>query len=189
VTAREPITGMVIGIDPGPVTGVVALRWGAQLPDVRPVRVQVDPGAGLLLVLDAMLSTRYSFRPLLEDGDPSQPCLVTIAIEKFVVGTRSARSGSPQAGELTRHVIGMVLARYGDLNTRIVQRPMVEISRWASDRRLTAAGLLLTPKTVWQHAQSAAKHALFAAVQDMGLPDPLLVQRAARRPDDPKSEG
>jgi hypothetical protein len=46
------------------------------------------------------------------------------------------------------------------------------VKPWATDERLEAAGLLDLTKGM-RHARDAARHALFTAVKDGGVPDPL----------------
>jgi hypothetical protein len=46
------------------------------------------------------------------------------------------------------------------------------VKPWATDKRLTAAGLLaMTAKMA--DARDACRHALYTAVHDAGIPDPL----------------
>ena len=47
-----------------------------------------------------------------------------------------------------------------------------EVKPWATDKRLHTAGLLDLTAGM-RHARDAARHALYSAVRDYGLPDPL----------------
>jgi hypothetical protein len=51
-------------------------------------------------------------------------------------------------------------------------RSAADVKPWATDTRLQAAGLLDLTKGM-RHARDAARHALFCAVCDFGLTDPL----------------
>jgi hypothetical protein len=53
------------------------------------------------------------------------------------------------------------------------------VKPWAVDKRLHAAGLLDMTAGM-RHARDAARHALFCAVKDYGLPDPLSSKAGAR---------
>jgi hypothetical protein len=153
----------IVGIDPGPIAGVVRLQveqqgnvgglGGARLVDVQ--ALQVTPEL-LTCVLDGIT----------QDGH------YTIALERFVTSFRAGRSATPGGGLATRSLIGEVeaWARLG--NTRVQTRPAADVKPWATDERLDAAGLL-EPTKGMRHARDAARHALYCAVRDYGLPDPL----------------
>lgn len=154
----------LIGVDPGETTGICALdiagttapehdgafiRWHGQL--------QSTPGAVLPVVQG------------LADGYRGP---VVLAVERFVVSTRAGRSASAMAGATTRVLIGELvgLHRSGSCVVRVVQRSASDVKPWAVDKRLSAAGLLVKGM---RHANDAARHALFAAVKDCGMADPL----------------
>jgi hypothetical protein len=114
--------------------------------------------------------------------DPATPTIV--GVERFVLGAKSYRSGSP--GGVTRDLVGQLIEAFNDhdstadgrLGGRFFQRNASQVKAWATDARLDAAGLLAATKGM-THARDAARHALFAAVHDGGIPDPLS-QRAQR---------
>jgi hypothetical protein len=152
----------VIGVDPGPVPGMVILDYwpnGAQIADV----VQCTVGAAPTL-----------FRAVLEDGN--LPTLVQI--ETFVIGRGSMRSG--HYGTVTRDLIVTLREAWASYDSMIrgrrgghwLQRTASQVKPWATDTRLDAAGLLEATKGM-RHARDAARHALFCAVHDAGVPDPL----------------
>jgi hypothetical protein len=147
----------VIGVDPGPIPGIVRL----QLADRQPTRLvdvqalQVTPDV-LTCVLEAL----------------TQDDLAAIALERFVVGRRAARSSTPAAGVATRSLVGEVEGWARDGHVRILTRSAAEVKPWATDERLEAAGLLELTKGM-RHARDAGRHALFCAVKEFGLPDPL----------------
>lgn len=146
----------VIGVDPGPMVGVVGFE-AIRVQHPRPMIVQCSPS----LVTDVLIA-------LSEGGD------VVLAVERFVVGARSARSNDPAAGRIAREVVETCRAHaWADARgIRFVERSAAEVKPWASDERLSAAGLLVVTVGM-RHARDAARHALFAAVKDCGMRDPL----------------
>lgn len=150
-----------IGIDPGPIPGLVMLtpRAGGRRVEIDVVQCN-ERAAGAVLwgLLD-------SHRQLLGQA----PCLVQI--ERFVVGKASMRSG--RAGGVTRDLVGHLTSEAENQpNVKVIQRSASQVKPWATDERLAAAGLLDATKGM-RHARDGARHALFAAVKDGGLPDPL----------------
>jgi hypothetical protein len=146
----------VIGIDPGPTPGIVRL-----------LLLRTDRTA----LLDAQaLQVTPGVLPETLDGLAGRMRLAT-ALERFVVGRRAARSATPAAGARTRDMIGQVTAWAGE-HGALHLRSAAEVKPWATDARLDAAGLLELTKGM-RHARDAARHALFCAVKDYGLPDPL----------------
>jgi hypothetical protein len=147
----------VIGIDPGPITGIVQLQLGEQRPrNLLDVQVlQATPGV-VTCVLAALTQDDHA----------------AIALERFVVGPRAARSSTPAAGLATRSLIGEVEGWARDGHLRIITRSAADVKPWATAARLAAAGLI-EPTAGMRHARDASRHALFCAVRDYGLPDPL----------------
>jgi hypothetical protein len=150
-----------IGVDPGPTPGIVHLTsraFGRRLEvDVIQCTSHVAPSVLWMLLNDCRSSLGEA------------PALV--AIERFVVGRTSMKSG--RAGEETRDLIGKLQKTAAEQpNVSVVLRSAAEIKPWATDVRLAHAGLL-NPTKGMRHARDAARHALFAAVKDGGLPDPL----------------
>lgn len=154
----------VIGIDPGGTTGLARIDLDAH----REPRLGQFTGD----VVDILAKVEG----LLGAQDPRE---VLLAVETFVVGPRAGRSASPQAGALTRLLIGALQGFALDRGARFVQRPAGVVKPWATDKRLQAAGLYLPGK---QHARDAARHAIFAAVNDCGFPDPLSKTYPLRSP-------
>lgn len=147
-----------IGVDPGPIPGIVVLTpWdnGELAADV----IQCSQGIASTLI-DNLLR---------EYHEHDQDALV--AVERFVVGRGSMRAAG--AGEQTRDLIGQIQRVVSFRSTSaFVKRSASAVKPWATDLRLDAAGLLEATKGM-RHARDAARHALFAAVRDGGLPDPL----------------
>ncbi|TDB80191.1 hypothetical protein E1091_19330 [Micromonospora fluostatini] len=103
-----------------------------------------------------------------------------VAYERFVVGRRAGQSSSAAAGERTRTMVGEVEAwARGAQWRRVYARSAAEVKPWATDLRLAAAGLLDLTKGM-RHARDAARHALYCAVRDLGLADPLSRRAGAR---------
>lgn len=148
---------LVVGVDPGPVPGVVALGTrDGHLYDVELAQVSAD-------LLPKLL------RVLIEPRLPHGPVL--IGVERFVAGHRAARSSSAGAGRTTRDMVGVVTQLGAELGAVVVQRPAVTVKAWATDERLTRAGIEIP--SGMRHAKDAARHALFAACHAGHLPDPL----------------
>lgn len=144
---------IVIGVDPGRTTGLALLRLDAPL---QWELIQATPGAVVALV-EAMAGWGPVAR---------------IAVERFVVGPRASRSADAAAGALTRDLVGALHQLGSRLGVPVSARSASEVKPWATDRRLTAAGLYRAG-TGMPHARDAAGHALFSAVSDCGIPDPL----------------
>lgn len=158
----------IIGVDPGPTTGIVALR-----PVGVPLIIQTNAAAAILVVESLIRQAN--------DEPRRQPVL--LAVEKFVIGRASMRAG--QHGEVTRDLIGRLeaVARIVHVGVQIhqefVQRSASEVKPWATDLRLAAAGLV-EPTKGMNHARDAGRHALFAAVRAGLLVDPLSRSADAR---------
>lgn len=152
----------LVGIDPGPIVGI-SLLWldfGPSDPVTIGAReaMQVTPGI-LVEVLNALTAD-------------------AVAVERFVVGPRAGRSGTPTAGATAREVVDRVERWAARDRCPIHLRSAAEVKPWATDARLGAAGLLV-PTVGMGHARDAARHALYAAVKSYGLPDPLSARAGA----------
>lgn len=153
----------VIGIDPGPIPGIVRLDLDAGKIRYAEAVQCTWPIAGT--IVSALLGEDRSHYPL-----------AIVAVERFVVGRGSMKSAA--AGRITRDLVGQLQRVVDRDGARYVERTAAEVKAWASDDRLARAGLL-EPTKGMRHARDAARHALFAAVKDGGLPDPLS-KRAVR---------
>jgi hypothetical protein len=151
----------VVGVDPGPVAGVVELVVDHEAARLSaPVDVVQCCAPALPRVLDGLVRRAAS--------------LVVVATEGFVVSSRAARSSTPRAGKAARETLALVAGWVDERHIpyiRYVERGAAEVKPWATDTRLTAAGLL-EPTKGMRHARDAARHALFTAVRECGLPDP-----------------
>jgi hypothetical protein len=143
----------VVGIDPGPVVGVAVVCTN---PRFAPTVIQVNAG---------------SVETVLE-GWHTVYAVGALATERFVVGPRAARSSTPAGGARARAVVELLSGWAAEKGVPHFRRSASEVKPWATDGRLAAAGLLELTKGM-RHARDAARHALFCAVKDYGLPDPL----------------
>lgn len=167
---------LVIGVDPGPTPGIVALRWSVS-----------DSGAALLLRAEVVQCT-HGIAPsivtwlLAEDGHPDLRAVVQV--ERFVVRRGSGKTG--RAGAVTRDLVGAVEREVGfhsrsvsGCTAAVVQENASRVKAWATDERLATVRavdssddlLALTKGMV--HARDGARHALFASVLTGQAPDPL----------------
>lgn len=147
---------LVIGVDPGPVPGIVGLRiFEGAIDNVDCVQVTHDLIAP---VLDMLAHTT-----------PHDQLL--IGVERFVVGRRAGRSSTPKAGEITRDMVGLVLAYGPRIGATVVQASASQALPWSTDERLKKAGIEVPKGMV--HAKAAARHALYTAVKHGHLPDPM----------------
>lgn len=153
---------VAIGMDPGPTPGLVRLRYV----------VNEDSGTARLLEAAVVQCSANVFMQVLSQWlKARQNTLETyVQVERFVIGRGSYRSGSP--GAQTRDQVGEAAAVAMGYGAVVNQRSAVEVKKWATDGRLDAAGLLEATKGM-AHARDAARHALFTAVSEGKIPDPL----------------
>jgi hypothetical protein len=144
----------IIGIDPGPMVGVVLLKLppiGATRPEPYHAEIaQITPN-GLWALIAGWIEA-YDIN--------------AIAGERFVVGHRASRVNAPGASQAARDVIGGLAVALPP-EVRRIMRSAGEVKPWATDRRLDAAGLL-DPTKGMRHARDAARHALYCACADFG---------------------
>ena len=150
----------ILGIDPGPVTGIVRLRFDSLASPSKVARAE------------AMQVTRGLVIPTIEMFDREASGLLVLAIERFVVGPRASRSATPSGGADARDVVALVKEWATCRDWRCYARSAAEVKVWAGDNRLRAAGLFDLTNGM-RHARDGARHALFAAAKDFGLTDPL----------------
>jgi hypothetical protein len=156
----------VIGVDPGPVPGIVLLSCGAgRVEGVEAYQCTADSAAGLL---ERLTPTAY-------------PAI--IQVEAFVVRRVSGKSG--HAGRVTRDLVGQLehaASGWPNGHVTFVQQSAAQVKPWATDTRLKAVkvhgtDLLDLAGHVGRHARDAARHALYAAVKHGAIPDPLSTRK------------
>jgi len=152
-----PLRTYIIGVDPGRTTGIAALSlFDGELTHHSLIQCSHDV-------------PRWLVGHMLEAALPVDR--LVLAVERFVVRRRAGQSGDAGAGEITRDLIG-ALGSIGDMHGAAVYlRAASDVKPWATDKRLEVAGI--KGSTAMRHAADAGRHALFAAVKDYGLPDPL----------------
>lgn len=154
-------TIIAVGLDPGPTPGLVRLVYVDGLP-VRADVMQVSAGMltdALRLLLTAPSSSQWA-APLPE---------IYLGAEKFVMKGKYSATGP---GRITQQQVGLAVECAASLGVHALIRPAVTVKQWATDARLEKAGLLTATKGM-RHAKDAARHALFTAVSDGRMPDPL----------------
>lgn len=148
------MNGCVIGVDPGGTTGIAILHLSTR----RWEFAQVTEGLVLPIIKHHILACG------------TVPNGTLIAVEKFVVGPRAGKSAHAGAGKTARELIGQLRVAAGSQIT-FAERSASTVKKWATDRRLVAAGV--PSLKGMPHAGDGARHALYAAVHDRGLRDPL----------------
>lgn len=113
---------------------------------------------------------------------------LVLSVEKFVVRGRASRSGHPAAGERTRDLAGRVSEFGAERELPVHTRSAAECKRWATDRRLSAAGLMEGSKGEGGHRRDAVRHALMTGVLVYGWPDPLSKTYRSRHTGDDHGE-
>jgi len=144
-----------LGIDPGPRPGVFLARWAPGKREavlVRAWQLHDVPAAELLI-------------EVLDEYD-----ITCGQIEEFRTGRGAGTRG--KAASVTREQVTELTAIAAGHGLRLAVRHSSAVMPWASDKRLRAAGLYAATKGL-VHARAASKHALYCAVHDGGLPDPL----------------
>lgn len=145
----------IIGVDPGPTTGIGVLDWDTEHPLELGAHVaQCDSGMAMALVAS-----------LIEEA----PGHVGVAVERYVSGLN--REGGASA--VTRSLVE-ALARLAEERADVGWlRPAHQVKTWATEARMQAAGLVAVAKGMANHGLDGLRHALYAACHDAGLPDPL----------------
>lgn len=150
------LTIYVLGVDPGPTTGLVGLSYTFGKLQ-RASIIQCDHVTAREIVNHLVASVKPVSR-------------LVLAVERFVVGPRATRSSTPKAGQITRELVELCTVMADEWGTELRLRSASEVKPWATNARLAAAGLSFPGSA---HAADAGRHALFSAVADCGMPDPL----------------
>lgn len=144
---------VVIGVDPGLTTGIAALATE----DLAVSLVQATPGA-VLVIVQALI-----------DRARNQGAGVALAVERFVSGPRSAKLATAFGAATAKTVIGELQMMSAQQGVPIYMRSAGEVKPWATDLRMAK----LIKHRGMPHAHDALRHALYCAVRDYGLTDPL----------------
>ncbi|GAA5154726.1 hypothetical protein GCM10023340_38750 [Nocardioides marinquilinus] len=154
----------VVGIDPGPTPGVVRLTFDQAAGGRLVEHDVVQCSAGVLPVL---------LPALLEDLGPDD----VVAVERFVTRGRLNTAQQITAAQVVQVEQLCQLSGYLPRGGVVHLRSAGQVKPWATDARLDRLGGkhggLLKALAGMQHARDAARHALFAAVRDAGIPDPM----------------
>jgi hypothetical protein len=145
----------VIGVDPGPTTGIAILHWRAGDHGAKPLAVwhgyQCDAG-----------SAKDLLRDLLRLGDEDWYG----EIEHFVP---SKLPGSPVTVQLEDELSAVAES----CGVHLDKKPMASVKPWCSARRMEASRAWATIPVKMVDARAAAKHCLYRAVGAAGVLDPL----------------
>lgn len=158
----------VVGIDPGPTTGLCFLDFQQTTESkwvlTEKLIMQVH-GGNVAKALEAILMRWYG---------ATVPIAGRFAqVERFVTGNSAGTKGAD--AEVTRRLV-MALAEcmmVGGYKTQI--RSAADVKPWATDKRLIRASLAKEGEIhgKLRDGFDAARHALFCAVNDARIPDPL----------------
>lgn len=147
-----------LGIDPGPCPGMFLAGWDAGKREPAWVRAfQCDAGSADSLLL--MILAEY--------GD----AVTCGQVEEFRTQGHGAGTRG-KAASVTRSQVILLTALAEARGLKLAVRHSSAVFPWCSDKRLRAAGLY-EATTGLVHARAASRHALFCAVHDGGLRDPL----------------
>lgn len=149
----------IIGVDPGPATGILTLHWMpgeiTWPPEIRAYQCSAGTAPKLLkLLLEQEVWTAGQIEHFVHGNLPNSP--TTVALENELADVAENW--------------GLHLAR----------RPMATVKPWASDKRMIAAGAwnkdparesAIPAKMV--DSRAAGRHAVYCAVNGAHLPDPL----------------
>lgn len=157
----------VVGVDPGPTPGTAYMHFDRSGSDTGMQKLWKLVECGYFQCdapsLPQLVSSLFEF---------TDPCTQRVlAVEKFVVGSRSGRVSTPQASELTRNMVGSLEAYAKYSGNDYYSRPAGVVKPWATNERLVKAGFGY-PRGM-PHATDAMRHCLFSACSDGGIPDPL----------------
>ena len=146
-----------LGIDPGPGGGMVLGAWKPGEREADDVLAWQGSAAEAPGQLDLILE-EYGL-------------LVTCGqVEEFRAGTGPGARGKHATA--TRDAIPVLISLAAEHGIRLAVRHSSQVMPWASDKRLREAGLYAAT-TGKRHSRAAARHCLYAACHDGGLPDPL----------------
>jgi hypothetical protein len=153
----------VIGIDPGDTAGFLLAGWEREVKKAVFARAfQCDGDSAVATLKMILYLTRL------------EGFTVTAAqVEAFDdrPGRRGLRGTSRSRIQGQVDALAVILGEHG---IPVYARQVSDVKSWATDERLKGAGIwdVVSPAAM-VHARDAAKHALFCAVHDCGVIDPL----------------
>lgn len=158
-----------LGIDIGPTTGVCFAVWSRadyELLGVLAFECTGEMSLDLIKILQELPGIGNPRR-----GASGWPRFHAMGLEEFREGPRAQHLKGVSAPYM-RGQAGRLISYCEEHELAVRSRPAATVKPWATDKRLGAAGLL-EPTEKFADARDAARHALFCAVADLGLPDPL----------------
>jgi hypothetical protein len=155
----------VIGVDPGPCSGIVLLNWKEHTTPGWPPG-WVDSYQCDAVNAPGMLT--WVLRKALENE-----CQLRGAIEEFREGVRSTRTKNPQDAGLTRALVPTLRMTADVFGLKLRVRPAAVVKPWATDRRMDASGVWKAVPVKMIDSRSAAQQAVYESVHGGKLTDPL----------------
>jgi hypothetical protein len=151
----------VIGIDPGPTTGIAFLDYYSTQEQPAQIEIFQMPAACVEHFLEAYLGYYY-IRP--------EVTRKFAQVEKFVTGQSAGSRGKP--AEVTRQAVMRDAELLEMAGYSVAVRSAAEVKPWATNKRLDKAGVVAS-LTSMVHGRDSARHGLYCAVRDAGRRDPL----------------
>ena len=161
---------VVIGVDPGPIPGLAVLAYAdGHLAETRTLQCSANFIA--LLLREEIVHAKAPINGALTEDEPTT---VLLSVERYLPSKMGNRMLAAGQNAQTRDMAARLVAEYaqGWPWLRTVSYPAAPVMRWATEDRLRKVGAWEIT-TGCAHARSAAKHALYAAVKDGNMPDPL----------------
>jgi hypothetical protein len=154
------VTGVsfVLGVDPGPSTGIAVLRLDVPRLGDGAEAYQCNARMACWLLGQICERLRAGDRP------------VRGQVEGFAPG--HGAGSVMKAGRITRDQVRELEDVAGQYGVPLATRYMGRVKPWSNDKRLEAAGLLALTAG-GPHCRAGMRHALYASHWDCGYPDPL----------------
>jgi len=148
-----------LGIDPGPIPGMCVLTYSDD---------------GILVNARALQCSANWIDTLIEDElcrDPEEKIL--LSVERYVPRRGRGKQLAAGANQQTQEMAAGLVARYARRDgVTVVSYTPAQVMPWATEQKLRKVGLW-DSTTGCAHARAAAKHALYCACKDGGMPNPL----------------
>jgi len=153
-----------LGIDPGPAPGFGLLHYEMRgaVPALADAEVYQCNTSAALSLFSYLLHVRAARGP------------VYCQTERFVAGPRSSKLKGTKASTTQGLIADLQLeAAAAGHRVQLMLRSAGAVKPWATDERLTAAGLAHLMIPGMTHSRDGLRHSLFTASKDAGVPDPL----------------